>query len=200
MRRRQFIKATAGFGMGVVLTTRNILGGAAKPPPSDRLDIAIVGVGGRGRANTNSVRSENITALCDVNDRNLAAAAKRFPKAKTYHDWRKMYDDARAFDAVVCSTTDHTHAFVSIWAMKLGKHVYCEKPLAHSVYEARMVRKTYLEAKVATQMGTQIHAGANFRRVVELVQSGAIGPVREGTSGSAQRLSGRITSRTCRAA
>ena len=179
MRRRQFLKAGATLGAGVFITTNEILGGARKAPPSDKLDIAIVGVGGRGRANTNSVRSENITALCDVNDRNLAAAAKRFPKAKTYHDWRKMYDDARAFDAVVCSTTDHTHAFVSIWAMKLGKHVYCEKPLAHSVYEARMVRKTYLEAKVATQMGTQIHAGANFRRVVELVQSGAIGPVRE---------------------
>ena len=103
--------------------------------------------------------SENIVALCDVNETNLAAAAKQFPKAKTYDDWRKCLDQ-KDIDAVVCSTTDHTHAFVNVWAMNRGKHVYCEKPLANSVHEARTVRETYLKnkGKLATQMGTQIHA------------------------------------------
>ncbi|NQT03930.1 MAG: Gfo/Idh/MocA family oxidoreductase, partial [Planctomycetes bacterium] len=126
------------------------------------------------------VKSENIVALCDVNSKNLAAAAKKFPRAKTYTDWRRCLDQ-RNIDAVVCSTTDHTHAFVNVWAMNRGKHVYCEKPLANSVEEARLVRKTYLKNKnrIATQMGTQIHAYDNYRRMVELVRNGAIGTVKE---------------------
>jgi predicted dehydrogenase len=181
--RRGFLK-DAAFGGAGILVTAGLARGAEpakkKRAPSDKLNIGIVGVGGRGRANTNGVRSENIVALCDVSEKNLAAAAKRFPKAKTYHDWRKMLDQ-KDIEAVVCSTTEHTHAFVNVWAMKRGMHVYCEKPLAHSVYEARVVRETYLKNKdkVATQMGTQIHAGRNYRRVVELIECGAIGTVRE---------------------
>jgi predicted dehydrogenase len=121
---------------------------------------------------------ENIVALCDVDDDYLAEAGKRHPKAKTYADWRKMLDQ-KDIDAVTVSTAEHTHALASVAAMKRGKHVYCEKPLAHSVYEARVMRETYKQTKVATQMGTQIHATDNYRRVVELVRSGAIGPVRE---------------------
>jgi len=173
--RREFLKKASWAGAGLLVLSR--AAGAAEA--GDKLNIAIVGAGGRGAGNTAGVASENIVALCDVNDNNLAAAAKGFPKAKTYSDWRKMYDDAKDFDAVVCSTTDHTHALVSVAAMKLGKHVYCEKPVAHSVHEARVVRETYLKAKVATQMGTQIHAERNYRRVVELIQSGAIGAVSE---------------------
>ncbi len=125
-----------------------------------------------------AVASENIVALCDVNDDHLAEAAKKYPQAKTYIDWRKLLDQ-KDLDAVVVSTTEHTHALASVAAMKRGKHVYCEKPLAHSVYEARLMRETSKQMKVATQMGTQIHATDNYRRVVELIQSGAIGPVRE---------------------
>ena len=125
-----------------------------------------------------AVASENIAALCDVNDDFLAEAAKKHPQAKTYVDWRKLLDQ-KDIDAVIVSTTEHTHALASVMAMKRGKHVYCEKPLAHSVYEARVMRETSKQTKVATQMGTQIHASDTYRRVVELVQSGAIGPVRE---------------------
>jgi len=177
--RREFLKSSALTGVGLVVTGAGAASaGEKKAAPSDKLNMAIVGVGGRGGANMGGVRSENIAALCDVDDRHLANAARRFPKAKTYNDWRKMLEQ-KDIDAVVCSTTDHTHALISVAAMKLGKHVYCEKPLAHSVHEARVMRETYLKSNVATQMGTQIHASNNYRRVVELIQSGAIGPVRE---------------------
>jgi predicted dehydrogenase len=148
--------------------------------PNEKLNIAIIGVGGRGRANTNSVRGENIVALCDVDKNTLAAGAKEFPKAETYLDWRKCVDQ-KNLDAVVCSTTDHTHAFISVWAMNRGLHVYCEKPLANSVEEARVVRETYLKNKdkIATQMGTQIHASDNYRRMVEMLRGGAIGAPKE---------------------
>jgi len=173
--RREFLRASATAGAGLIVSTAL---GAEKPAPSDKLDIAIVGVGGRGGSNTGSVRSENIVALCDVSDNNLAKAAKRFPKASKHVDWRKLLDE-KNIDAVVCSTTDHTHALVSNGAMTRGMHVYCEKPLAHSVHEARVIQETYKAGKVKTQMGTQIHATENYRRVVELIQGGAIGPVRE---------------------
>lgn len=176
VRRRDFLKAGAAGGLMVL--SSGILG--AENSPNEKLNIAIIGVGGRGRANTGQVKSENIVALCDVHDKNLAAASRQFPKAKTYIDWRKCLDQ-KDIDAVVCSTTDHTHAFVSVWAMNRGMHVYCEKPLANSVEEARVVRETYLKnkGKIATQMGTQIHASDNYRRMVELVQRGAIGTVKE---------------------
>lgn len=147
--------------------------------PNEKLNIAVIGAGGRGAANLGSVSSENIVALVDVNEDNLGKAAVRFPRARKYHDFRKLYDEAKSFDAVVVSTTEHTHAFATLPALRLGKHVYCEKPLAHTVEEARLVAKTAARAKVATQMGTQIHATDNYRRVVELVQAGAVGPVRE---------------------
>ena len=126
-----------------------------------------------------AVAGENIVALCDVNEANLAPAAKQFPNAKTYADWRKCLEQ-KDIDAVVCATTDQTHAFINTWALNRGKHVYCEKPLANSVHEARTVREAYLKnkEKVATQMGTQIHAEDNFRRVVELIRAGAIGTVK----------------------
>ncbi len=124
------------------------------------------------------VTSENVVALCDVDENYLAEAAQSHPGAKTYTDWRRMLDQ-KDIDAVIVSTTEHTHALASVAAMKRGKHVYCEKPLAHSVYEARAMRETSKQMHVATQMGTQMHATDNYRRVVELIQSGAIGPVRE---------------------
>ena len=181
--RRDFLKGSAVGGAGlVILGSRGLAGEAApKQAPSDKLNIAAVGVGGRGGADIGGCASENFVALCDVNAKALEGGKKRFPNAKTYADWRKMFDDAKDFDAVICASTDHTHALVSNNAMKLGKHVYVEKPIGHSVHEAATLRETYLKAngKVATQQGTQIHAGGNYRRVVELVQGGAIGAVKE---------------------
>ena len=178
MKRRTFLKAGAVAGTGLVVLKSGIL--RAGQSPNEKLNIAIIGAGGRGGSNMNNVKSENIVALCDVNDKNLAAAAKRFPRAKTYTDWRKCLEQ-KNIDAVVCSTTDHTHAFINVWAMNRGMHVYCEKPLANSVHEARVVRQTYLKNKnkLATQMGTQIHASDNYRRMVELIRNGAIGTVKE---------------------
>jgi hypothetical protein len=161
---------------GVLAGAPNILRGQNL---SNKLNIAVIACGGRGGSNLGSVASENIVALCDVNAKNLDAAGAKYPGAKKYSDFRKVFDDAKAFDAVVVSTCEHTHAFATILALKAGKHVYCEKPLTHNIWEARKIREAAARAKVATQMGTQIHAGDNYRRVVELVQSGAIGGVKE---------------------
>ncbi len=174
IKRRTFLKNSAAVGAGLVVLKSGIL--KAGNSPNEKLNIAVIGVRGRGGSNLNAVKSENIVALCDVNAKNLAAAAKDFPQAETYEDWRKCLEQ-KNIDAVVCSTTDHTHAFVNMWAMNRGKHVYCEKPLANSVEEARMVRQTYINnsGKIRTQMGTQIHASDNYRRMVELIRNGAIG-------------------------
>lgn len=185
--RREFIASSvlAGSGLYAAATCAAI----GNRSPSEKLNIGIIGVHSRGASNTAAVASENIAALCDVDDNYLTEAAKKYPKAKTYVDWRKLLDQ-KDLDAVVVSTTEHTHALASVMAMKRGKHVYCEKPLAHSVYEARLMRETARQTKVATQMGTQIHAGDNYRRVVELVQSGTIGPVREAHAWVEQGIEG----------
>jgi predicted dehydrogenase len=146
---------------------------------SDKLNIAMIGSGGRGAANMKGVSSENIVALCDVNEKAIDAANKTYPDAKRYTDFRRLFDDAKSFDAVVVSTCEHTHAFATMLALKHGKHVYCEKPLTYNIWEARRVREEAARAKVVTQMGIQMHASENYRRVVEIIQSGAIGPVRE---------------------
>ena len=146
---------------------------------NEKLNIAMIGVGGRGGANLSGVASENIVALCDVCEPMIDRAAMRHPHARRYRDFRKLYEHAGDFDAVVVSTIEHTHAFATLPALQLGKHVYCEKPLTYNIWEARHIREAAARSKVATQMGTQIHAGDNYRRVVELVQTGAIGPVDE---------------------
>jgi predicted dehydrogenase len=175
--RRQFLQQATLAGAGFWAAAGSAP--AQERSPNERLNIAIIGAGGRGAANTASVASENIVALCDVDENNLGRAAERYPRARTCHDFRRLFDRANDFDAVVVSTTEHTHAFATLAALRLGKHVYCEKPLAHCVHEARVVAEAAGRARVATQMGTQIHAGDNYRRVVELVQAGAIGPIRE---------------------
>ena len=147
---------------------------------NEKLNIAIIGSGGRGAANLNGVSSENIVALCDVSTPAVEAAAKKHPKAAKFTDFRQLFDKAaKDFDAVVVSTCEHTHAFATLLAIQHGKHVYCEKPLTHNIAEARVIREAAAKTKLATQMGTQIHAEDNYRRVVELIQTGAIGPVRE---------------------
>ena len=173
--RRQFGRALAGsavatLGAPVLLRGRNL---------NEKLNIACVGVGGRGGANLAGISSENIVALCDVFEPAIDRAAANHPKARRERDFRKLYEHAQEFDAVVVSTCEHTHAFATLPALQLGKHVYCEKPLTYNVAEARVIRQAAAKAKVATQMGTQIHASDNYRRVVELVQAGAIGPVSE---------------------
>lgn len=148
--------------------------------PNNRLDIAAVGVANKGGHNLEQLTDQNIVAICDVDENFLNRAAQQFPLARRYRDYRKMLEaEANRAQAVVVSTADHTHAPASAAAISLGKHVYCEKPLAHTVTEARVLARLAAEKKVATQMGTQIHATENYRRVVELVQSGAIGTVQE---------------------
>ena len=149
--------------------------------PNAKLNVAIVGPCGRGEAQLEAAGTmENVVGVCDIDDNNLAAVARRYPKAKAYVDFRKMLDEMhKSIDAVMVSTPDHTHAPAAAMAIRLDKHCYCEKPLTHSVYETRVLAEIAKEKKLVTQMGTQIHAEDNYRRVVELIQSGAIGPVSE---------------------
>ena len=174
--RREFLKTTAIAAGASLLAAPAVVSGRNL---NEKLNIAIIGAGGRGAANTRSVGSENIVALCDVNGDNLNRAATKYPRAQRFTDFRKLYDNPARFDAVVVSCCEHTHAFATMPALKLGKHVYCEKPLTYNIEECRAIRLAAAEAKVATQMGTQIHAGENYRRVVELIQAGAIGRVSE---------------------
>lgn len=158
----------------MIMPSGSLLGAGAA---SNKLNIALIGSHGRATAHYRMMRQENVVAICDINDKNMALAAKEFPKATQYNDWRILLDKEKGLDAVVIATTDHMHAFVATWAMNRGLHVYCEKPLGNTVEEARTVRATYLKNKdkLATQHGTQRHAGANFNRVREMVKDGAIG-------------------------
>ena len=176
--RRQFLKSTTAGTMaaGLLASPR----WASSQSSDEKLKIAVIGVAGRGAGNLGGVIGQNIVALCDVDDSRLAGATEKVPGAKKYNDFRKMLaemDDQ--IEAVVVSTPDHTHAPAGVMAMKMGKHCYCEKPVAHSVSEARLMAEVAAKNKLATQMGTQIHAGANYRRVVEMVQAGCVGPIGE---------------------
>lgn len=174
--RRTFLKSAAAIGAGLYVGRPAV--SCASKSPNEKLNVACVGVGGRGFDNVMGVSTENIVALCDVDQLRASTAFEKFPDAKRYTDFRKMLD-AEKLDAVVVATTDHVHIPVSVNAMRRGLPVYCEKPLGHNVWETRLAQQVAAEQKVATQMGTQIHAGNNYRRVVEAIQSGAIGPVRE---------------------
>ena len=178
--RRQFLRQSAAasvLGAGVFIAPS--LAQETKSP-HERLNLAGIGVANTGGHNLGELASQNFVALCDVDENFLNQAAQRFPNAKLYRDYRKMLEaEANRIDAVVVSTADHTHAPAASVALDLGKHVYCEKPLSHTVVEARALARLAKKNNLATQMGTQIHASDNYRRVVELVQSGAIGEVRE---------------------
>ncbi len=174
--RRRFVRQAAAAGALPMLCASLAPGKS----PNEKLDVAVIGCGGRGAANLAGVSGENIVALCDVDARQAKAAFEHYPKAKKFRDFRKMLGEIGSrIDAVVVSTPDHTHAAAAVMAMKMGKHCYCEKPMAHSVYEARTMSDLAAKNKLATQLGTQIHAEENYRRAVELVQSGAIGAVSE---------------------
>ena len=148
---------------------------------NSKLNIAVIGAGGRGAADTDGVKSENIVALCDVNGKNLESAGTKYPKAKKFADFRELFDKAAGdFDAVVIATCEHTHAAATMLALKHDKHVYCEKPLTHDIWEARQIREmAATKPHLTTQMGIQIHATENYHKVVELVRSGVVGPIRE---------------------
>ena len=148
--------------------------------PNQRLNVACIGTANRGAVNVNAVKTQNVVALCDVDRNYLERAQTEFPAARTYVDYRELIDqEAKGLDAVTVSTADHHHAPATLRAIQAGLHVYCEKPLAHTVAEARVIARAAQQHGVVTQMGTQIHATNNYHRVVEIIQSGAIGDVTE---------------------
>jgi predicted dehydrogenase len=175
--RRGFLRRT-GCSLASVTIATDLFGREAIPP-SERLRLAFIGCGGRGRANLNGLTKGNdIVGLCDVDDRSAGRAYTRFPGAKRFKDFRKMFDAIeKEIDVVAVSTPDHTHAVAAMAAIQRGKHVYCEKPLAHSVHEVRALMKAAREKDVVTQLGNQGHASGDTRKLVEWVRDGAIGNV-----------------------
>jgi len=176
--RRAFL-ASASTVATFAVVPKHVIGGPGQTPPSDRLNIAGVGVGGMGHHDIQRVGNENIFALCDVDAAHAARSFRKFPKAKVYKDFRVMLDKEKSIDAVMTATPDHNHAVVTMAALRRGKHVYCQKPLTHSVYEAREVAKAAKEAGVATQMGNQGQATESARVLQEMIMDGAIGNVLE---------------------
>ena len=175
--RREFMKQTAALSTAVWVSGQPLR--AASRSPNEKLNIAAIGAGGKGRADIAGCSKENIVALCDADDDRAAETFKKYPNVPKYKDYRKMLETRKDIDAVLVSTPDHHHAPASVMAMKLGKHVYCQKPLTHSIYEARRMREVAREMNVVTQMGNQGHAFGGSRRIVEIIRDGAIGPVRE---------------------
>ena len=180
--RRGFLKATTATAGAAAVSGGYFTELAAAPSksPNELLNIACIGTANRAAANIAGVQGENIVVLCDIDQNFLDSANSRFPDARTYVDYREMLDaEAKKLDAVVVSTADHHHAPATIRAIRAGLHVYCEKPLTHTVAESRMITEAAIKHGVATQMGTQVHAQENYRRVVEIVRSGAIGDIGE---------------------
>lgn len=180
LNRRSFAKA---IGLTAAASSAGVWTSAARAESNsaiEKLNIACIGTANRAAADVEGVKSESIVALCDVDAGSLERQAKNFPGVRTYADYREMIAaEAKRIDAVVVGTPDHHHAPASIRAIREGLHCYCEKPLTHTVEEARIIAEAAAQHKVATQLGTQIHAGDNYRRVVEIIQAGAIGDVTE---------------------
>jgi predicted dehydrogenase len=185
--RRGFLSGAAAAGAATIVP-RHVLGRAAQPAPNEKLNVAGVGLGGMGWNDVRRVPTENVVALCDVDANMTARAAQAFPQAKVYADFRKMFDEMGGqIDAVMVATPDHGHAVVTMRALKMGKHVFCQKPLTHSVHEAIEVAKAAKQAGVATQMGNQGQASEEARLTCEYLAAGAIGKVREIHSWSNRR-------------
>jgi len=178
--RRRFLRNSTAIVATASVVPASVLGLRGATPPSEKLNIACIGIGGRGKDDLDGVSGQNIVALCDVDQRHAGASFKRFPNAKAYQDFRKMLDEVeKQIDAVVVATPDHTHAVAAIRAIKMGKHVYCEKPLAHSVHEVRALMMAARQYKVVTQLGNQGHSFDSNRTFQEAIRDGAIGTVRE---------------------
>ncbi len=176
--RREFVARAGAAAAAWTIAPRGLRGAAGAPAPSDKLNIALIGIGGRGAANLEGVKDENVIALCDVDLRQADRAFKRFPGANRYRDFRQVFDELeKSIDAVVVSTPDHVHAVAAMAAIRRGKHVYCEKPLAHSIFEIRELMKATREHKVVTQLGNQGHSFEDIRRLAEWIRDGAIGRV-----------------------
>lgn len=175
--RRRFLKASAIAASALsfpAILPHKVIGA------NEKLQIAGIGAGGKGAVDVGYCAGESIVALCDVDEQNAAGTFAKFPMAKKYKDYREMLArEEKSIDAVTVSTPDHVHAPASILAMKMGKHCYCQKPLTHSVFEARRMAEVAREKKVATQMGNQGYAHPGTRRLVEVIRAGALGHVRE---------------------
>ncbi len=178
MQRRQFLKVAATATAGFQIVSRHVLG-QGLTPPSEKLNLAGVGVGGMGGNNLRQCAAENIVALCDVDQNYAAKTFQAFPQAKVYRDYRQMLDQQKDIQAVIIATPDHSHAHIALAAIRAGKHVYVQKPLTHSVQEARALTEAARQHRVATQMGNQGHSNDGTRLVCEWIWSGAIGTVRE---------------------
>ncbi|MBN2413066.1 Gfo/Idh/MocA family oxidoreductase [candidate division KSB1 bacterium] len=178
MNRRTFLKSSVTIPTFTIVS-RHVLGGPGYTAPSDKLNIAGIGIGGQGAWDLEECAGENIVALCDVDAGKAAEQFKKYPRAKRYRDFRIMLEKERSIDAVIIATPDHTHAVAAMASIRAGKHVYCEKPLTHTIYEARAVTQAAREAGVITQMGNQGMASEGNRLIKEWLNDGAIGPVRE---------------------
>ena len=179
MNRRLFLKNAAVAAGTISIVPRRVLGGPGCVAPSDKLNIAAVGAGGQAAWDLEQLESENIVALCDVDWERAAESFQKFPKATRYKDFRVMLDKEKTIDAVLVAAPDHVHAVAAMAAIRHGKHVYCEKPLTHTVFEARALAKAAKEAGVATQMGNQGMAFEGNRLIKEWLADGAVGTVRE---------------------
>jgi hypothetical protein len=177
--RRQFLHTSALATGALAFAGCDKRPSIRKISPNEKMNIACIGTGGKGLSDTDCCAGENIVALCDVDENKAAEQLKKYPGAKFYKDWRVLLERDKTIDAVVISTPDHTHAVIASAAIKLGKHVYCQKPLTQTVHEARYLRKLAAEYKVVTQMGNQGSAEDGLRRAIEVVHSGLIGPVRQ---------------------
>ncbi len=178
--RRSFIAKSSAIA-AFTIVPRHVIGGPGHVSPSEKLNIACVGIGGKGSMDADFVSHENIVALCDVDlaNRKAPQVIEKFPKAKLYQDYRVMLDKQKDIDAVMIATPDHTHAVISMEAMRRGKHVYTQKPLTHTVHEAQVLTRAAQKYKVATQMGNQGQAEDGYRRLREQIWDGVIGPVHE---------------------
>ncbi|MBA7522594.1 Inositol 2-dehydrogenase/D-chiro-inositol 3-dehydrogenase [subsurface metagenome] len=177
--RRAFIGRSAATAIGLTILPSHVISGLGHTPPSDKLNIAGIGIGGKGKVNLRNMVNQNIVALCDVDWEYAAPVFKQYPKAEKWKDYRKMLEKQKDIDACVIATPDHTHAIPAMIAMQLGKHVYVQKPLTHSVWESRQLTMAARKYKVATQMGNEGHSNDNVRIVSEYIWSGAIGEIRE---------------------
>lgn len=180
--RRAFLGVTSGAALGLMIVPRHVLGGPGVVPPSERVNVAGIGAGGMGGGDIATVArlGANIVALCDVDDERAAGSFNAFPKARKYKDFREMLDkEAKNIDAVTVGTPDHVHAVAAMAAVRAGKHVYCQKPMTHTLFECRELTKAARAAGVATQMGNQGHATEGARLTNEWLQAGIIGDVRE---------------------
>lgn len=178
--RRAFLN-TGAIGLGYFFTAPAYSASRMGRSPNEKLQFAGIGIGGKGSSDIDQAANlGEIVAICDVDDRHLAPKKEKWPGAKVYHDFRDLLDEmGKHIDAVTVSTPDHTHALPSVLAMRQGKHVYTQKPLAHTVFECRVLKEVAKKHGVCTQMGNQGSAESGVRRAAELIQDGVIGPVRE---------------------